>query len=98
MTQKILVRSPAEKDITEAIDWYEKQLPGLGTRFLDDLDMTIKSIVNNPQLYRKVYKNFRRALLNKFPYGIYYLLESDRIIIMAIYHEKRDSKNWKRRI
>ena len=98
MTLNIVVRSSAEKDITEAIEWYEKQLPGLGSRFLNDIDQTIISIKDNPEIYRKVYKDFRRALLNKFPFGIYYLLESDKVVIFAVYHEKRNPKSWKKRV
>ena len=98
MTLNIVVRSSAEKDIAEAIEWYEKQLPGLGARFLNDIDQTINSIKDNPEIYRKVYKDFRRALLNKFPFGIYYLLESNRVVIFAVYHEKRNPKSWKKRV
>jgi hypothetical protein len=48
MTLNIVVRSSAEKDIAEAIEWYEKQLPGLGARFLNDIDQTINAIKDNP--------------------------------------------------
>ena len=98
MTLNIVVRSSAEKDIAEAIEWYEKQLSGLGARFLNDIDQTINSIKDNPEIYRKVYKDFRRTLLNKFPFGIYYLLESNRVVIFAVYHEKRNPKSWKKRV
>jgi len=98
MTLNVIVRSSAENDITEAIKWYDKQLPGLGTRFLNDIDQIINLIKDNPKLYSKVYKNFRRALLNKFPFGIYYVLESNKVIVISVYHEKRNPKSWKKRV
>ena len=98
MTLNVIARSSAENDITEAIKWYDKQLLGLGTRFLNDIDQTINLIKDNPKIYSKVYKNFRRALLNKFPFGIYYVLESSKVVIIAVYHEKRNPKSWKKRV
>lgn len=98
MKFKSIIRSCAEKDILDAVFWYENQVKGLGSRFFLSVDAAIQSIQHNPKIYPEVYKNFRRALIKKFPYGIYYFIEDDAIIIIAVYHEKRDPNNWKKRI
>ena len=97
MKYEIVVRSVAEKDITDIVIWYEKQLQGLGNRFLTSLDATLNSIHRNPKIYPKVYKDFRRALLPRFPYAIFYTIELNEIVVFAVFHGKREPKSWQKR-
>ena len=96
MTKNLIIRSYAEQEISDITSWYEERLTGLGKRFLENIDSTLKSILENPLVYHKVYKNYRRALLGKFPYGVYYFIEENNIFVFAVYHEKRDPDFWKK--
>ncbi|MFQ5632611.1 MAG: hypothetical protein ACE5I1_27905 [bacterium] len=49
-------------------------------------------------MYLKVYKHVRRALLRRFPFGIFYFLDKSSIIVIAVYHGKRDPKSWQSRL
>jgi len=98
MKFNLKVRSCAEKDISDAVFWYEEQMKGLGTRFLFSVDTAIQSIQRNPNTYPKVYKEFRRILIQRFPFGIYYFIENNTIIVIAVYHEKRKPDDWMMRI
>ena len=98
MNYELIVRSDAEKDITEIVLWYETKLKGLGNRFITSLDATFQSIQRNPGIYPKVYKEFRRALLPRFPYGVFYIIENHYIIIFAVINGKRKPNTWKNRI
>ena len=71
MTYEVSFRSCAEKDVNDAIKWYEDKVKGLGNRFLLSLDATIQIISRNPQVFPKVYKKFQRALLHRFPYSVF---------------------------
>jgi len=42
--------------------------------------------------------DIRRCLTNRFPYGILYSIESDRIFILAVMHLHRDPDYWKHRM
>lgn len=97
MSYKVLFRPEAESDLLDSFMWYEKSLSGLGKKFLDQVDLTISSIVQNPQKYPIIYKNIRRALTQKFPLGIHYIIEENKIIVLAIFHFSRNPKNWKSR-
>ena len=97
MKYEIIVRSIAEKDISEIIHWYEKQIPGLGNRFFTSLDATLSSIQRNPKIYPKIYKDFRRALLPRFPYGVFYTVDNNEVIVFAIFHGKRQPDSWQKR-
>jgi plasmid stabilization system protein ParE len=39
----------------------------------------------------------RRALLQRFPYAVYFILDDQIIVILAILHQRRDPAVWKRR-
>ena len=72
MAQKIIIRPEAENDIFSAFDWYEKQREGLGKEFSQELSDSMDQIIEFPLIYAELYRGIRRALLKRFPFGIYY--------------------------
>jgi plasmid stabilization system protein ParE len=36
-------------------------------------------------------------LLRKFPYALYYLVDDDRIVVLACFHQRRNPLDWLRR-
>lgn len=94
MSFEFLIRPEAEADAREAFHWYEEQLPGLGGSFLSELDREFASISVNPEAHARIHLGIRRALLRKFPYGIFYVVETGRIIVLAILHTSRDPRLW----
>jgi plasmid stabilization system protein ParE len=94
MNYEVIVRPEAESDIADTHDWYEAQLEGLGERFLASLDNTIRSIQTQPSAYPIVHNQIRPALLKKYPYNVFYLVESDRVIVLACFHVRRNPKSW----
>ena len=98
MKLPLIVRPEAERDLAEAHDWYESQVTGLGSEFLLAIDAALSSIQRMPELYHVVYKNLRRALIRRFPYGIFYLLEEAKIVVIAVMHARRDPETWRSRL
>lgn len=87
----------AELDLKEAIRWYDERDQKLGDQLLRSLYRSIASIERNPHLYPIVHRQMRRALVRRFPFQILYEIESEEIIIYAIFHSARDPEAWKRR-
>lgn len=98
MKRAIIIRPEAERDIAEAHGWYESKAPGLGADFLLSVDTALSSIQQNPQRYAAVHRRLRRALTGRFPYGIFYVVEEARIVVIAVIHASRDPETWRRRI
>jgi hypothetical protein len=69
MSRSLLVRAPAEDDILEAARWYEQRSSGLGSRFLEAVDVVLAEVTNAPLRVPLVHRDVRRALLAHFPYG-----------------------------
>jgi len=97
MRTGIIVIPEAEADVAEAFQWYEEMNPGLGAEFLRCIDAALNLIKRNPGIYRKVYKDIRRALPQRFPYEIFYLTDGDKIIVLAVLHAKRNPDLLKER-
>ena len=68
----ILVRPAAAADIEETFLWYQTQRLGLGDEFREALQSSLNQIAQNPQLYPVIHRATRRALLKRFPYGVFY--------------------------
>jgi plasmid stabilization system protein ParE len=87
----------ADLDAQQAIRWYDERNREIGDDFLRKINECIISVEKNPERYPVVYRQMRRALVDRFPYEVLYEIESDQITIYAIYHCARDPNVWKRR-
>lgn len=94
MSNKIRLLDRAISETKEAYTWYESQSNGLGERFLTVLEKYQNSILSNPELYKKSYKNFREIYLNSFPFLLvyYWNKEKKEIIIISVFHCSRNPK------
>ena len=98
MIYQLIIRPEAETEIKEAYEWYEEQRLGLGDDFLLNIDAALCSIQREPEICAPLYKNIRRILIRRFPYSIFYMIESRKVIVMAVIHAKRHPRIWKNRI
>ena len=97
MKRTIIIRPEAEQDIREAYSWYETQMSGLGANFLLRIDAALSSVQRNPRQYPLIHQGVRRCLVRRFPYGILFLVEEKQIIVLAVFHAKRDPRSWQER-
>ena len=97
MVLKIIIKPLAELDIDNAIHWYEEQQEKLGENFLTALKQTLLVVSKNPLSFRKRYKTVRAVAMQTFPYSLYYILENETIFVIAVIHQKRNPKVWKKR-
>ena len=98
MSEYRLVSEPqADLDIEAVFGWYEKEQPGLGIEFLDELRATYDRIVAGPFKYQHLRSGIRRALLRRFPYAVYFAVEQTVIVVLTVLHASRDPAEWQRR-
>jgi toxin ParE1/3/4 len=97
MNLTLIFRSEAVAETQEAFAWYEAQRRGMGVEFRDELQETLDKIQANPNQYPVVHRNVRRALVRRFPYGVFYVVEGQRIVVLAVFHGSRDPGQWKSR-
>ena len=84
--------------MTDAFDWYEDRVPGLGSEFLICVDAVFSAIFRSPQQFPCVHKIVRRALTRRFPYEVFFIEDDDCIVVLSVFHAKRNPKCWRERI
>ena len=93
----IIVRPEAEEDINDAFVWYESQSAGLGIECIRCFDASFSMISRTPELHAKIYHDIRRVLVRRFPYGVFYVFDNNKIVILAVMHIKRHPRRWQNR-
>jgi len=100
MSYSVILSELAKSDIADATEYYEARRSGLGKAFLLCLKDTFEIIARNPYIYVKVYNDIHRALMNKFPYALFYRIDklSNKVTIYTLLSTYRDPELWKNRI
>lgn len=97
MTYRLLVRRQAKSDLRRAARWYELQRPGLGRDFVAQVEAALERVTANPQQYQVLHRDIRRAIPRKFPFGVFYRIDGNNIIVFAIIHLHQDPAAWRER-
>jgi len=93
----LFIRPEAERDIAEAYEWYEGREPDLGSEFLAEVDAAFSPIETNATMYHEVHRDVRRVLTRRFPYSVFYVLDSGDVVVIAVLHAARSPKVLKKR-
>lgn len=94
---KIVFLDQANREFSDAVQYYDSQAPGLGQRFEDEIERAIHWLGTNPEacaLRRGIY---RRMNLRVFPYYIPYVIRKQTLWVVAIAQSQRRPEYWIRR-
>jgi plasmid stabilization system protein ParE len=99
MSSGLILLPEAKVDLKEAFNWYEDKSLGLGFEFLRCAEAALMSIDRTPLLYPVVFDDYRRALLRRFPFAIFFELDNkNRRVIYSIFHCSQHPDRWMRRL
>jgi plasmid stabilization system protein ParE len=87
----------ANEDLQEAPAWYDRIRPELGDRFALSVETTVDTITEHPLQFPAVYRDRRRAGVQRFPYGIFFEVQEHRIVVIACFHGRRNPRRWQSR-
>jgi plasmid stabilization system protein ParE len=85
-------------EIDQAYRWYNQQRAGLGDDLLAAVEEVLDRIRQLPEMHQAIYREVRRALPRRFPYGVHYRVHKDRVEVIAVQHSRRDPKEWQSRV
>jgi toxin ParE1/3/4 len=97
VSRPVRLRDEAEQDVTLAASWYEEQRLGLGQEFLDELLATLAAISEHPGAYPVLHRGVRRALMRRFPFGVFFRMTASDIVVVAVFHGSRHPRGWRGR-
>jgi plasmid stabilization system protein ParE len=98
MAVELIVAPEVELDLTEAYAWYESRRVGLGEEFLSAVDASMERIRREPATYARVHEEYRRALIRRFPYAIFFESAETTVTVYALFHTSRDPEKWQLRL
>ena len=98
MDASLIFAPEAELDIQEAYGWYEERRPGLGEEFLSCVDACLQQVCRMPEMHVKVFKEYRRALIRRFPYALFYEFADGKVTVYCVFHTSRDPEKWRQRL
>ena len=88
----------AEIDIQSAFSRYEGFQEGRGEIFMRYLDVALTLLRDQPRIGLHYEEPYRRLLIRRFPYGIFYEMQSDRIVIASVLDLRQDPKTIRNRL
>ena len=97
MSLPVILDPEAQAEFDEGYDFYEGRRPGLGERFADAVQVVLDRIAGQPRLHATVFGDVRKAVVQGFPYCVYYREEPLQVRVLAVFHTSRDPSNWQSR-
>ena len=99
MTKPLRTEEEADRELEEAVRWYEAKRSGLGAELLASVDVTLEQVVRFPGTGTPVPRvpaglPVRRRPVEKFPYHVVYLETADAIRVLAFAHTRRRPGYW----
>jgi plasmid stabilization system protein ParE len=96
--RKVLFHPFAETEVVDAVQFYERQFPGLGLSLISEIERSLGQIADNPESCPLIGKNVRRKPLWHFPYNLIYAIQQNTVFIVAVAHQRRRPYYWKKRM
>jgi plasmid stabilization system protein ParE len=90
----VVLSQRAAGEVQAAVAWYDAQGLGLGNEFLHAVDGAVTQISQRPHSFPTITADVHRALVRRFPYGIFFAIEPTSVVILAILHTHRHPRRW----
>lgn len=96
---RIIIRARADRDIRRARRWYDEQGDALGSSFIGAIDQELTRVRHFPAAYPFIHarRGIRRAIVQGYPYSIYYVVGRVSIEVLMVRHNARREPRFDRR-
>lgn len=89
MRYTVRYKAAAAAEVVNAITWYAQPEIDQASAFLRELERTEVHLASNPALYQRVEDEIRRAIMRRFPYSLFYVIEGGEVIVLACMHQQQ---------
>ncbi len=97
MTLRVVFRRAARREFDEAALWYDERRAGLGAEFVAEIDRAIELAAQTPLRFPIEHSDTRCARARRFPYSVFFRAEPRRLVVLAVFHARRDQAVWQSR-
>lgn len=95
----VVFHPEAQKEAQKATEHYTDINKQLGKEFRIELKRAVSRIVKTPSAWHAIKNDYRRCILNRFPFGLIYRVDevNNECQIFAVMHFKRKPGYWQSR-
>jgi len=97
MILKVVFLRAARAEFDAAALWYDLQQSGLGMQFVSEINRVIDLASEYPERFPIRHIETRCAQARRFPYSIYFRSEEARVVVLSVFHARRDPTIWQER-
>jgi plasmid stabilization system protein ParE len=98
MAADVVYAPEAEQDIGDAYDWYEGRSPSLGEEVLRAVEACVAAIARTPKAHQVIYKTYRRGVVRRFPYVVFYEEDGNTVTVYCVFHASQNPDKWRERL
>ncbi len=97
MTLRVVFRRAARAEFDAAALWYEDRQAGLGAQFVSEINRVVELVANHPERFPARHLEIRCAQARRFPYSVFFRPEANRVVVLAVFHARRNPAVWQAR-
>ncbi len=97
MTLRVVFRRVAKSEFEDAAVWYDDRRLGLGDEFVHEIEQAVAKAAAAPRRYPVVFGDIRRTVARRFPFSVYFRVREDALVVLAVFHGRRNPAIWQRR-
>jgi plasmid stabilization system protein ParE len=97
MTRSLRFDGAAERELNEAVDFYDAESRALGDALLAEVERALAQVLAFPEAAEPLRDGVRRRLLHTFPYSLFYSVQAQEVRILAVAHQRRRPFYWEDR-
>jgi toxin ParE1/3/4 len=98
MTLRVVCRRAAKSEFEDAAVWYDEQRNGLGEEFIVEIEEAVSRAAATPERYPIIFGDIRRTVARRFPYSVYFRIRTNSLVVLAVFHGRRNPPIWQRRV
>lgn len=98
MNYRVVVKRLAKSDLEVALEYYATIRENLKDSLLEEIGKVFLLLEENPLRRAPDAKGIRQFAINRFPYVVSYMVESNLVFVIAVLHERRRPQIRKERL
>lgn len=98
MTLAVVFRRAARHELDDAALWYEARRAGLGVEFVSEINRAVCLLAENPERFPIMHRDVRCVRARCFPYSVFFRADPRRIVVLSVFHARRDPGVWQQRV
>jgi plasmid stabilization system protein ParE len=90
MSLSVTFHRVASAEFIEASEWYETKRVGPALEFIAEIERCVSLASKHPIQFAVVREDIRRVVANHFPYSVYFRADESRIVVLAVFHGRKN--------